>query len=182
MRPAIRRYCTFVGAILVTATLCYLRIRPHGRNKACSHLDFLDRALPTGSIEFRQSRNDGTGGWSTRLFGSESSLGNTTNDAINISSSRWPRCPVHTYFDYSLNGQDSTELAILSAWVRVFSALGFIPVVLTEKDARSNPRYSVFQKHDLLNSTSFPLGGPLLAMAKRGGLFVDYHVSSLVLK
>jgi hypothetical protein len=59
------------------------------------------------------------------------------------------KCPVHTYFDNSLNDQDSNEHAILSAWLRSFWALGFQPVVLTERDAWSHPQSSAFREQDL---------------------------------
>jgi hypothetical protein len=170
MRPALR-YGTLVGAIIFTATLCYLVVRPVNQGNASSRLDILGHALPTDPKAFPQTSNDGTGGWATWLFGSSSILESAP------SYGGTSKCPVYTYFDYSANGGDSNEMAILAAWTRSFWALGFLPVVFNENDARTHPQFSLFRSQGLLSSKDIQL---VLIMAQHGGLFVDYHVTFII--
>jgi hypothetical protein len=166
-----------VGAIIFTATLCYLVIQPVNRGNASSRLDILGHAVPTDPKALPQISNDGTGGWAKRLFGSSSILGSAPSGGATSSFSQSSKCPVYTYFDYSSTNLDSNEMAILAAWTRSFWALGFLPVVFNENDARSHPQFSLFRSQGVLSSTSTQDIQLLLMMAQRGGLFVDYHVT-----
>ena len=89
-----------------------------------------------------RAHDDGTGGWLTRWFKTPSKapfLGNTP-----YHSSASPRCPVYTYLDTTVYRRGSDEFAIIRVWMQSFWALGFKPVVLTDKDAKKASSFYPF--------------------------------------
>ena len=174
MRFSTRRCVTLVVAFILIATLSFYVFQSRV-DSAVASLEFLEHALhPTGG-RFHEAHDDGTGGWLTRWFTSTTSharfLGNTQPQP----QSEF-RCPVYTYIDTNVHRRGSDEFTILQAWMRSFWALGFRPVVLTDKDAKRHSRYNSLRSQGLLASFSSGSVEKWLAMAQHGGLFVDYRV------
>jgi hypothetical protein len=175
MRLSIRKCVILVAAFILLITLCFYALQSPRVN--ASRLEFLEHAKHAlhSSGGFRESHNDGTGGWLTRWFATNSQapfLGN-----IQTQASVPPRRPVYTYFDASVHHRGSEEYAILLAWVELFWALGFKPVVLTEKDAKKHGQYNAFRARGLVATSRQHNFSKWLAMAQRGGIFVEYRVS-----
>lgn len=167
MRLSIRKCVTLVAALIIV-TLCFYAFQSR-RAEVSSHFEFLGHALPHAGGRFHDAHDDGTGGWLTRWFRTPSQsvfLGRSPHE-----SEPSPRCPVYTYLDTTTYRRGSDEFGILAAWMRSFWALGFRPIILTDKDAKKHPRYSLFRNKGLIERSI-----KWLAMAQRGGLFVDYRV------
>ena len=141
MRLSIRKCVTLVVAFVTTASVCFYAFQSRG-GKVSSHFEFLGHALPHTGERFHETHDDGTGGWLTRWFKTQSRapfLGNTP-----YQSTANPRCPVYTYIDTTAHRRGSDEFGIIRTWMRAFWALGFKPVVLTDKDAKKHPRFNLF--------------------------------------
>src|ERR1700737_230958 len=131
MRFSIRKCVILIGACVFVITLCLYAVQSPGRN--VPRFEFLEHALHSAG-GFSETHNDGTGGWLTLWFPPKSQspfLGNIHNQP-----SLPPRRPVYTYFDTTVHHRGSDESAILLPWMEAFWALGFKPIVLTEKDAK----------------------------------------------
>lgn len=174
MRFSKRKCVTLVVVCVALATLSLYAFQSRV-DTAGTHFEFLEHALPHTGGRFHEADDDGTGGWLTRWFTPTTSqsrfLGNTRRQPQSV-----PRCPVYTYIDTGVHRRGSDEFAILQTWMRSFWALGFRPVVLTDKDAKRNSRYNSLRSQGLLASSSVGMLGKWLAMALHGGLFVDYRV------
>src|SRR5271170_2980803 len=174
MRFTTRRCVTLVLAFIFIVTLSLYTFQSRVET-AVSTFEFLENALHHTGGRFHEAHDDGTGGWLTRWFTP------TTSRALFLGHTQRPpqsalRCPVYTYIDTSLHRRGSDEFAILQTWMRSFGALGFRPVVLTDKDAKRHSRYDSLRSQGLLASSSSGSLGKWLAMAQHGGLFVDYRV------
>ena len=174
MRPFIRK-CVFLAVTLtITLGLSFYALQSHGVTSV-SHFEFLEHALHHTGGTFNEAHEDGTGGWLTRWFRIPSHFAFHGDPQQRPSTS--PRCPVYTYIDTTVHRRGSDEFAILLSWMRSFWALGFRPVVLTESDARKHARYHVFRTRGLVSGSKRYDYSKWLAMANRGGLFVDYRVT-----
>jgi len=180
LRISTRRCVTLVVALTVIVTLCFYAF-PARVDTAVARFEFLEHALHhTGGGRFHEAHDDGTGGWLTRWF-----VPTTSRSRFLGSNRRQPqsmlRCPVYTYIDTSVHRRGSAEFDILQTWRRSFWALGFRPVVLTDKDAKRHSRFNFLRSQGLLAGSHSHSVGKWLAMAQHGGLFVDYRVKALVL-
>lgn len=176
MRLSIRKCVTLVAALITTVSLFFYAFQSRGA-KVSSHFEFLGHALPHTGERFYEDHDDGTGGWLTRWFKTPSKapfLGNTP-----YQSTAHHRCPVYTYIDTTVHRRGSEEFAIIRVWMQSFWALGFKPVVLTDKDAKKHPRFTLFRNQGLIGGSKSTDLGKWLAMAQRGGLFVDYRVTPI---
>jgi hypothetical protein len=168
--PLSRRKCSslfFIG--IGVFVVCFITLQSRGHS--VPRLDFLDYAIHTGTERFQAFHQDGTGGWLTKWFYHRS-----PSFSLPASNSISSRCPVYTYYDEANLRRDSEEAKILTAWKRAFWTLGFQPVVLTQKDVKNHPQYSLFRSLGLVGHSSLSGYDKWLAMAQRGGLFVDYRV------
>lgn len=168
MRLSIRKCVTLVTAFIIIVTLCFYAFQSRD-HKISSRFKFLGHTLPRTAGRFHDAHDDRTGGWLTRWFRTPSQslfLGHIPSE-----SKASGRCSVYTYLDTTSYSRGSDEFAILGTWARSFWALGFEPIVLTDKDAKRHPRYNLFRNQGLIGRSN-----KWLAMAQRGGLFVDYHV------
>ena len=175
-RQPSRRCVVLLVAFVVTICLCFSALKSRGTD--VSRFEFFEHALHSGG-GFHESHHDGTGGWLTRWFRSPSQavfLGRPRTQP-----SRQSRCAVYTYFDTTKNHRRSDQSAILLAWKRSFWALGFNPIVLTDKDTKKHPNYNSFRSRGLVGDQKPSNFAKWLVMAQHGGLFVDYHVFPSIL-
>lgn len=178
LRFSTRRCVILVVALVVIVTLCFFTF-PTRVDTAVASFEFLEHALHhTGGERFHEAHDDGTGGWLTRWF-----IQTTSRSRFLGSTQPQPqsnlRCPVYTYIDTSIHRRGSDEFAILQTWRRSFWALGFRPVVLSDKDAKRHSRFNSLRSQGLLASSHSSSLAKWLAMAQHGGLFVDYRVKLL---
>jgi hypothetical protein len=173
MRLSIRRCVNFLAAAIGTLMLCIYALRTRVTNVA-SKFEFLEHALYSSGGRLYEVQDDGTGGWLTRWFPALSRprfLENGERQPAPVQ-----RCPVYTYIDTTVHRHGSIDFDILQTWMRAFWALGFKPVVLTDKDTRRHSHYALFRKTGLFSDTGIAGFGKWPAMAQYGGLFVDYRV------
>lgn len=169
MRLSIRKCVTLIVAFMIMTSLCFYAFQSRAAEVSV-HFEFLGHALPHTGGRFYDAHDDGTGGWLTRWFRTSSQasfLGHGPHPSATSA-----RCPVYTYFDTTAYRRGSDEFAILVLWMQSFWALGFQPIVLTDKDAKKHSHYNVFRQQGLIGRSN----AKWLAMAQRGGLFVDYRV------
>jgi hypothetical protein len=156
--------------VIATLTLCLYALRSR-ITKAGSKFE---HALHATGGRFYEAQDDGTGYWLTHWFPSSS------RPTFLKSTERQPtpvqRCPVYTYMDTE-TPHGSNEFDILRIWMKAFWALGFKPIVLTDKDSRRDAHYILLRNSGLLADARFASLRKWLAMAQYGGLFVDYHVT-----
>jgi|SRR5271170_618843 len=179
MRLSTRRCVTLVVAFILIVTLSLYAFQSRV-DTAVASFEFLEQALHHTGGRFHEAHDDGTGGWLTRWFTPTTSRARFPGNSQHRPKSA-PRCPVYTYIDTNLHRRGSDEFAILQTWMRSFWALGFRPVVLTDKDAKRHSRYNSLRSQGLLVSSSSGSLGKWLAMAQHGGLFVDYRVLLLAI-
>ena len=169
-RLPVRRCVLPLIALAAIITLSFSALRSRGAD--VSRFDFLEHALRSGG-GFHESHHDGTGGWVTRWFATSSQ--SSFLGGPHKQPSRQSRCPVYTYYDATKH-HDS---ALLQVWKRSFWALGFNPIVLSDKDAKKHPSYNAFRTRGLVGVSKSPDFGKWLVMSQRGGLFVEYRVFPL---
>jgi hypothetical protein len=167
-----KKIVTLFSAVVTIGILCLYVFQPNGTN--VSHFDFLEHALHRSRGGFQESHHDGTGGWLTRWFTTSSQL--RFSSGTTRQSSPTPRCPVYCYIDTSIHHRSSDEFGIVEAWSASFWALGFNPIVLTERDAKQNSQYNAFRTRGLVAGSGSRDLNKWLAIAQHGGLFVDYRV------
>jgi hypothetical protein len=177
MRLSVRKYVAIglLVASIVLITFCFQGLKSRA---SVPHFEFLEHALHSGVVGFRETHDDSTGGWLTRWF-----ITNSRSDFLRntrYQTSKPSRCHVHTYFDTTKHHRGSDESAILLAWKRAFWSLGFYPTVLTDKDAKKHAQYSFLRARNLVGGSGKSDFSKWLAMAQNGGLFIDYHVSSIL--
>jgi hypothetical protein len=175
MRISARKCIGFglLVASFIVITLCFQGLKSRA---SVPRFEFLEHALHTGT-GFRENHDDSTGGWLTRWFITNSRSEFLSKNRHKISKPA--RCPVYTYFDTAKHHHGSDEAAVLLAWKRAFYALGFNPIVLTDKDAKKHTQYNVLRSRNLVGGSGKADLSKWLVMAKNGGLFVDYRVSSI---
>lgn len=173
MRPFIRKCLTLVVALVVILALSFYALPSRGVSTV-PRFEFLGHALHHTSGTFDAAHEDSTGGWLMQWFRAPSGL--ASHGSPQHPPSTTTRCPVYTYVDTSVHRRGSDEFAILLSWVRAFWALGFTPVILTERDARKHTRYNIFRARGLVSGSKQYDYSKWLAMAQHGGLFVDYRV------
>lgn len=171
MRLSSRKCITLFTVFIAASIFCFIVLQSRGHK--VPHLDLLDYAINPGVDVFQPSHRDRTGGWLTKWFQTE-----TPSFPIPDRSVSPSRCPVYTYFDISKHRSDSLDAKILTIWKRSFWALGFQPIVLTEKDAKSHPRYNDLRDVEWRGLAEFHGIGKWFAMAQRGGLYTDYTVTN----
>lgn len=174
MRLSTKKCFNFVAAAIGILMLCLYALQLRVKNVA-SKLEFLEHALYATGGKFSEAQDDGAGGWLTRWFPALSRsrfLENAESQPALVQ-----RCPVYTYIDTTIHRHGSIDFDILQTWMRAFWALGFKPVVLTDKDSRRHPHYVLFRNSGLFSDARLVDFGKWLAMAQYGGLFVDYHVT-----
>ena len=164
-----------VGTLIFIVTLSHYAFQSRV-DTAVTSFEFVEHALYQTSGQFHEAHDDGTGGWLTRWF-----TPTTSHSRFRGNTQRQPqstiRCPVYTYIDTNVHRHGSDEFSILQTWMRSFWALGFKPIVLTDKDAKRHSRYNSLRKQGLPASSSMGSLGKWLAMAQHGGLFVNYRVT-----